>query len=301
MSQQPSSWLVSLANLLAYVTRHLAFIPGFNFLTRPLHSFFTKRFSKYPEFGWRVILMPGGYKLKLNIAYRMAALVYWRGAHEWAPIYIVKKYFKKGANFYDVGANMGEFSVLASTITAGKGQVVSFEPMNEMFALLKENIQMNQLEGVCTVYNSALSDKNGSATLYAAHEDEATGAQEDGLHTLFGTNARCELLHEIALNRLDDLMEQDKLPAPDFMKIDVEGAELFVLKGAENTLRKYKPALLLEFNKETSEAAGYTQEDLLNFLQPLGYEFYDVLQRGRLEKLDRHNLPVLTNIYCIAK
>ena len=93
--------------------------------------------------------------------------------------------------------------------------------------------------------------------------------------------------------------KQSELPAPDFIKLDVEGAELHVLKGAIKTIGKKHPRILLEFNKETFEAAGYTQDDILNFLKPFGYKFYTVETRGRLEELDQSNMPELVNLYCV--
>jgi FkbM family methyltransferase len=288
-----------LSDLLAFFTRTLAFIPGMYVITKPLHRFFTAYFTKHPEKAWRTIRM-NGYKMKLNVSYRMAALVYWRGAHEWAPIYLLKNTLKPGMNFYDVGANMGEFTLLAANAVGENGKVFSFEPMSEMFGLLQHNIALNNFQNRVGLFNIALSDKKGEADLFAATEVNEVGSHEDGLHTLYGTKERSVFLQKIQLEKLDELFTEKNLSKPDVLKVDVEGAELFVLKGAEAILKKYQPKIILEFNSETSEAAGYTQQDLLSFLKPLGYQFYEIGNRGKLSLLNETNLPALTNLFCVV-
>lgn len=289
--------LHTLADGLSFITRSLSFVPGMYFITKPIHDIFTKHFSAHPENAWRTISL-NGYRLKVNASYRMGALVYWRGAHEWAPLFLLRQILKPGMTLYDVGANMGEFTMYAAHLVGSKGRVASFEPMKETFALLQENISLNQYQDRISAFNLALSDKKGEADLFAATEVNTVGSHEDGLHTLFGTQERSSFLHKIQLEKMDEVMTAHQLPPPDVIKMDVEGSELFALKGAAGILKKHHPKIILEFNKETFEAAGYSQTDLLNFLKEFNYQFFTIENRGRLQPLDENNLPGLTNLYC---
>jgi len=286
----------TLSNVLSSVTRKTAFIPGMYFITKPLHKIFTRHYSKDEKNAWRTISL-NGYKMKLNLAHRMASLVYWRGAHEWAPMFLMQNELKKGMVFYDIGANIGEFSLFSAHLVGAEGKVYSFEPMNETFEVLKENIALNKYEDRITPFHIALSDNNGEADLFAATEHNDLGALEDGLHTLYATNDRSIFLQKIKLETVDS--KQAELSPPDFMKIDVEGAELHVLKGAAETIRKHHPKIMLEFNRDTFEAAGYTQKDVLDFLGLFNYKLYIIENRGKLANLDTSNLPELVNLLCV--
>ena len=96
--------------------------------------------------------------------------------------------------------------------------------------MLQENIKLNEYENRIKAFNIALSDKNGEADLFAATEHNDLGSFEDGSHTLYATDDRSVFLQKIKMETLDS--KQNELPKPDFIKLDVEGAELFALKGA---------------------------------------------------------------------
>ncbi len=286
-----------IADTLSYFTRSLSVIPGMYFVTRPLHRLFTTYYSSRPEKAWKIISL-NGYKLKLNASHRMAALVYWRGAHEWAPLFLLKNILKPDMTLYDAGANMGEFTTYAAHLVGSKGRIVSFEPMTVTFALLRENISLNRFESRVSAFNIGLSDKKGEAELFAASEVNNIGSVEDGLHTLFGTTSRNSFLQKIQLETMDEFVETHHLSPPDVIKIDVEGSELFALKGAAKVLERYHPKIILEFSKETFEAAGYTQTDVLSYLKTFRYKFHTIETRGKLKPLNPNNIPVLTNLFC---
>jgi FkbM family methyltransferase len=285
-----------ISDLLSSITRSLSFIPGMYFITKPIHRVFIRYYSKHQYLAWKIISL-GGYKIKLNISHRIAAVIYWRGAQEWAPMFLLKSKLKPEMIVYDIGANLGEVTLFAGHIVGEKGKVVSFEPMKETFDLLQYNIELNGYTDRVICYNIALSDQNGELNLYAAGEPDQLGSFEDGLHTLFPSNDRNLLLHKVRVEKLDDKMK-DILP-PDLIKIDVEGAELFVLMGAISVLKKYHPQILIEINSESFHAAGYDQRDVFDFLTGLKYKMFMVGNRGKLEPLDMSKAIRLANVYCI--
>lgn len=286
----------SISNALAYMTRKMAFIPGMYFVTKPLHKIFTRYYSKQGDkAGWRIISV-NGYKMKVNVTHRMASLIYWRGAHEWAPLFLLQKELKKGMVMYDIGGNIGEMALFCAHHLGPDAKIYSFEPLDETYEVLQENIKLNEYENRIKAFNIALSDKNGEADLFAATEHNDLGSFEDGSHTLYATDDRSVFLQKIKMETLDS--KQNELPKPDFIKLDVEGAELFALKGAAETLKKYHPKILLEFNKGTFEAAGYSQQDVLDFLGQFNYKFQVIENRGKLIPLNTSDLPELVNLLC---
>lgn len=136
---------------------------------------------------------------------------------------LTSKIQEKGV-FYDIGANVG----LYSCVVANAGcSVYSFEPHPTNADRLRKNLELNKR--TLAVFQLALSDKTG--TLELASEGEEPGLGEHSLDTgMSGSN------FSVTVNRLDDLRESEDIPPPNAVKIDVEGAELDVIRGAMETL-----------------------------------------------------------------
>jgi FkbM family methyltransferase len=165
---------------------------------------------------------------------------------------------KQGSVFYDVGANVGFFSLLAARLAGSEGRVISFEPIDENVSKLSENARRNQFGNV-RIFPIALGAVNGERT-FQLSESPTWGkfkgvAQELPDRYVTDTTVR--------VRRLDDLLSAEKLTPPDFIKIDVEGAELEVIEGARDTLLHYGPTLMIELHG--------TNEALVSILGALGY------------------------------
>ena len=150
---------------------------------------------------------------------------------------------------YDIGANLGSLSVYFAT-RAKKAKVFSFEPVPVTFDLLKRNVEQNGLSDRVTVFNCALGAQESTVRMQVNEKSLDRS-------TISDTGSQ-----EVALKRLDDL----NLPPPDFVKIDVEGYELEVLKGMERTLRESSPVLWVEIFAHSKDMAETYQ-----FLSSLGY------------------------------
>ncbi len=147
----------------------------------------------------------------------------------------LRDYFniKKGI-FIDVGANVGKYSIMVGNRLKNNGKVISIEPEINNFLTLKENIKLNKLNNVI-LENSACSEKNGLVQLYLS--------DYPGQHSIYRKTK-----HRIKVRsvKLDDLIKKYSLKKVNLIKIDVEGAEIDVLKGAENILKKFKPKIIFE-------------------------------------------------------
>jgi FkbM family methyltransferase len=155
----------------------------------------------------------------------------WLGVYEYEKQQEFIGTVKAGDVVYDVGANVGFYTLLASTLTGPSGRVFSFEPLPRNLALLKRHVEMNQMSNV-EILDGAVSDKSGTARFSTGDIPEMTHLSATG-----------EI--EVQTYQLDELVSRGRLPPPWVMKIDVEGAETAVLSGAREILQRHKPILLL--------------------------------------------------------
>ncbi len=139
--------------------------------------------------------------------------------------------YKKGMVFFDIGAHIGHFSLLASDINAGEGQIFSFEPRPSNQRFFKKHMEINGAKDV-TLFPFAVGQSN-TKVRFNTHAGSATG------HVANDGNIEVELVH------LDQWVAENKLPMPDYLKIDVEGGEIEVLKGCSEMISKYHPILLV--------------------------------------------------------
>jgi FkbM family methyltransferase len=139
--------------------------------------------------------------------------------------------FRPGDVLYDVGANVGAYSLLAYRHAGGNARVFAFEPVYSTYAALAHNVALNGAEGGVTPMNVALGDT--TALVPMSFSDTRGGAAS---HTFGERSAGAESWQPVVAFRLDELVERFALPAPTHLKLDVDGAELAMLRGAPRTL-----------------------------------------------------------------
>ncbi len=137
---------------------------------------------------------------------------------------------RPGGVFYDIGANVGFYSLLASELIL-PGKVFAFEPSPENVQYLRSHLEINKITNV-KILALALCDKQGQA-FFAS---EATGSMGH-LATVGG--------FQVQTSTLDSLLQSREILPPDYIKMDIEGAELSALRGAQECFEKYHPVLFL--------------------------------------------------------
>jgi FkbM family methyltransferase len=164
-----------------------------------------------------------------------------------------------GEVFFDVGANVGYYTVLGSRLVGENGLVVAFEPVARNLAHLYNHVALNKLENV-SIIPAACSDEISLAA-FSTGPNNAMGHLTDGNNETPGKN-----LMLVPTVTLDAVAERLGV-VPQVLKIDVEGAELSVLRGASSKILPAKPRIFLSLHSET------LRTDCLEYLRKFGYEF----------------------------
>lgn len=172
-----------------------------------------------------------------------------RGDLEMSVYRAMIRTLKPGDVFYDVGANMGYFSLVAARMVGPAGRVVAFEPVPECAEGVRRNLALNDL-GHASVLEVAVGDRVGRAELQVV--TEASQSVLCGLTT----NRTTREVIEVEITTLDALVGAGTIAPPDVVKLDVEGAELLILRGMRKTLAAHGPMLICEVHGEKAAFAA---------------------------------------------
>jgi FkbM family methyltransferase len=210
--------------------------------------------------------------------HRFRMWLHWQGSLAYAlalyepeAMQSIRRLVNAGDCCIDVGANFGYYTISLANWVGTSGLVVAFEPFPGNFAILEKNVHLNQLQNV-TLEPSALSDCNGSLQLIYGVEEQFSATPSVGGYAVEGDRVSIK----VPTRRLDDYVA-GLGRAPDFIKIDVEGAELAVLEGARRTLAAVRPILLVEIHGWGTDQS----EKVLQMLSELHYDTYVVGRKGR--------------------
>jgi FkbM family methyltransferase len=172
-----------------------------------------------------------------------------QGTSESAVQQAIQEHLRPGMTFYDLGANIGFFSLLAARLVGPSGRVVSFEADPEIAARLAENLSYNNFTHVA-VEEKAVWSEHGTVSF--ARVDSNTSPDRGLGHVSVGERPAADAISVEAIS-LDQYVLSH--PLPDFLKCDVEGAEVPVFQGAERLLKEKRPVLLVEMHSKENRAA----------------------------------------------
>jgi FkbM family methyltransferase len=175
----------------------------------------------------------------------------------------------------DVGGSYGIFSVAAARLVGEQGTVVTFEPARATFEILERNIALNHSSQVKAM-RMALADKPGKLRLYHDADPSRNSLAPEGTAQDF---------EEVDVRTLDSVVQDLGLSRIDFIKIDAEGADELVCRGAVETLKRFRPPIFFEDNRAAASQLGLQGVGTAAFLASLGYEFH-VLRDGQIVKTD---------------
>jgi FkbM family methyltransferase len=203
---------------------------------------------------------PGiGGRIYLNIKESSMMLARAFGLYELRKVKAVQSLLRSGDTFIDVGGNKGDFALLAAKITGDSGQVVCVEPEPTNCKWIRQSIQLNQYQNI-DLWNVALSDHDSEALLYLG--------TKSGFHTLLsGQPERNQGCLKVTTRTLDALLKERKTSSVQMIKIDVEGAELQVLRGSVEVIKNNPDIVLL---LDIHPFLGVDPVEVFDFLRSLG-------------------------------
>lgn len=207
---------------------------------------------------------------------------YWLGTHEPQMQAALAAHVRPGMTVYDCGANVGYFSVISARLVGEAGRVYAFEPSPASLESLRSAVELNGLANLTVVPKGLWDERetlrfrrgSGGASLVSDHVEgvfgEAPGQAQD---------VEPEDFVEIEVDSLDNFVYGGGNPPPDFVKLDVEGAEGRALAGARRLLAEHRPGLLLEIH-------GGPGREVWHLLQEFGYTATNIATGARPRSAD---------------
>jgi FkbM family methyltransferase len=191
----------------------------------------------------------------------------WLGTFERYEQEEFARVLRPGQVVFDIGANVGFYTLLAARLVGPAGRVWAFEPAARNVAYLKRHLELNNCRHA-TVLEVAVADRTGTATFQASPSFSEGRLVADASPT--------PGQYEVATVTLDALLARDEVSLPNLLKIDVEGAELSVLHGAADVIRRGRPTILL------STHSSALREQCADHLRQLDYDVRPMVDGGGL-------------------
>jgi FkbM family methyltransferase len=185
----------------------------------------------------------------------------WLGSYEFDKQLLFARTITQGSVVFDLGGHVGFYTLLASELVGPAGKVYVFEPVPRNLYFLKEHLRLNRADNV-TVLEAAVADKSGIMSF------------DEGPASSMGHIASDGKL-QVKTVTLDELITTGEIPVPDYMKLDIEGAELMALSGSKSMLEESHPTIFMATHGSS------VHQECCYLLQSLGY---------RLQPIDGTNL-----------
>lgn len=202
------------------------------------------------------------------------------GVYEPYFLSIIKKGLNLGDVFVDIGANIGQHSLFASSVVGESGKVIAFEPIkrlhNQFQDSIKHNINNDSKFKNIKLYNFGCGEKEENVKIYTADNAGASSIIDSKRDT------SSELIKIVAADTV--LKEEEKI---NFIKIDVEGYEYFALLGLKDTISKHHPKILIEYSPYYYDLLDKDHgKHIINFLLGKNYTLYDLENNHKVVGLD---------------
>jgi len=215
-----------------------------------------------------------GSKMFLNLDdFGLSKYLFLNGIREPECTRIFKQQLKEGMVIADIGANIGYYALMEANIIGDKGKIYAIEPFPSNYNLLLENIKLNSYGNIIEPYNLAISNKSGKEKLYISERHNCCN--------MMGSN---NLDHvEVQTETLDNFMINKQLF--DYIRMDIEGFEYYVLNGMKETLKKCKCKMFIEVHPYQMYEKGLDYKKPLKMLFSLGFHpTYIIKEHGPLKE-----------------
>ena len=215
------------------------------------------------------------------------------GELEYGTRIFIQSFLRESDVFIDVGANVGIHTLVGARAVGQTGKVYAIEAFGRTAALLNKSIYLNGLSAIAKVYNFAASNIKGKGVLHFG--------ETSGHHSIYSLNIEGKGSDAVELNQLDDIIQSDKNIS--LLKIDVEGAELDVIKGAKKLFDANRNmALIIEYGPSHLRRVGINPIDWFAVIDSLNYAIFVINENtGSLDRFDMMDVDKIesVNLFCI--
>lgn len=200
--------------------------------------------------------------------------LYLFNTYEECELKFLERNLKSGDTFIDIGANIGIYSLTAASLVKKSGKVIAFEPFTKNHEKLNKHLSINNFKNII-IEKLAISDKAGQITIYINEQEQNCGMAS----TIEQTYTTKENIQAVTL---DEYMAGKNIQHIKLIKMDIEGAEFKALQGMQQTLKKYRPILLIELDEQILDRAKIFKDDIINFLKKFNYQMFAICSDGSL-------------------
>lgn len=237
----------------------------------------------------------GSYQVDLNFSDQVQRQIYF-GLYDIDGINMTKRLLRPGDVFFDIGANVGYYSLIASQLVGATGQVHAFEPIPENILSIQKSISDNSIANI-NLNQVAVADKKSSMDIYIG--DDTIG--NSGWASFVKSTRRIHSL-KVDVVSIDDYVRANGIDRVRLVKIDIEGAELDALKGMKNICSDVSaPNMICEINPYLLARQQIDSRAITSCLSEYGYTMYSLegIKDGAINPYIVIN--DLINIFCTKK
>lgn len=241
----------------------------------------------------KVVKLRTGELIKVDPTDYLQCLIYYFGMFEPQCINLYKTLINENDIIFDIGGNIGLYSLVGCSEVGKNGHIYTFEPAPFHCESIKNNAAINGIENI-TINQMALSDKVGNSKLSLPKNSNSGGYTIANLDSDEGKN----IATEVFMTTLDQYVYENSinLNKLSLIKMDIEGAEMLALKGMTETL-KILPSILIEINNTALNRFNFSSEDLCNFFRSLGYKGWIIDYTDKLTELNSSNIEFAETIW----
>lgn len=260
--------MLSLAVLLQKVTR-IAFWQS----PKPIRCFlwrYSHVLDKLPMYGELITYYDDSILIRCDLKNFIEKQLFFQGMQrgDLGVYFYIKKNLTKEKVFLDIGAAIGTFSLIAAKLAK---KVIAFEPLSFHYNRLKQNIELNKFDNIET-YQFALGDSCRDVEICIP--DSVNTGMSHIVSKTSENNLMKSNIQSIKMITLDYFVKKYNVDRIDLIKMDVEGFELNILEGADKTIKKFKPEIIMEVNSSHLNRFGKKLENLFNLVHVYKYEMF---------------------------
>lgn len=188
--------------------------------------------------------------------------------HDKEVIDIARRFIRKGTAALDIGANFGQMCVLFAEMTGPEGKVYGFEAQDKVYRFLRKNIEVSGHHNI-VIKEGAVYNESGKTLIFP--EPDFTRFDPYGSNAI---NPKLNKGREVTTFTIDSLNIPEEIS---FIKVDIQGSDIFALQGAKQTILKNKMPVLFEFEQDLQEQFSTSFQDYVDFAAEINYRFAEVV------------------------